>query len=258
MAPRTLARSRIRQSPGWAHPAWYRGGVFSPVFFADGGGDPVVGAEPEPDDEPTDDPADDWEPPSREAFEKLLADKKKADGEAATRRKYLRQHGIDPKTGQKAQADPEPDDEPAAVKDAPAAGPSAAEIRRQVEKAAAEAELRGMRKTKTLVTGVNSALSEAGWNGTRLGSLMKLVDLDEVDIDDDGEITGLTEQIDQVKTDFPELFKRTRTPAGSSNSGGASGQNGAPAVKVDTADKPAPKKEPEDWSSQLAKRALRS
>jgi hypothetical protein len=253
MAPKTLARSHT--DTGWTRPAWYGSGPFSPVFYADGG-EPLA-AEPEPDDEPADEPVDDWEPPSREAYEKLLADKKKADGEAATRRKYLRQHGIDLKTGQKAQPDPEPDDEPAVAKDEPR-GPSQAEIRRQVEKAAAEAELRGMRKTKSLVTGVNAALSEAGWNGTRLGSLMKLVDLDEVDIDDDGEITGLSEQIDQVKSDFPELFKRARNSAGTSSGAGGSGQNGVPAAKVDAADKPAPKAEPKSWVDQLANRALRS
>lgn len=255
MAPRTLARSRIRGA-GWARPAWYRAGLFSPVFYADGGGGDAVDVEPDDDPEPA---ADDWTPPTKEEWETHQEKLRLASAEAGTRRKFLRAAGYDPKTGQKINPDPEPDDEPEpAAKDTPVAGPSPAEIRRQVEKAAAEAELRGMRKTKTLVTGVNSALAEAGWNGTRLSSLMKLVDLDEVDIDDDGEITGLTEQIDQVKTDFPELFKRTRNPAGSSNSGGTSGQNGAPAVKVDTADKPAPKKEPEDWSSQLAKRALRS
>ncbi|MEU1443108.1 hypothetical protein [Streptomyces mirabilis] len=254
MAPKTLARSRIRA--GWARPAWYGSGPFSPVFYADGG-EPLA-AEPEPDDEPADEPEDDWAPPTREEYERLVEGKKKADAEAATRRKYLRQHGIDLKTGNKLNPDPEPEpDEPAAAKDEPR-GPSQAEIRRQVEKAAAEAELRGMRKTKSLVTGVNAALSEAGWNGTRLGSLMKLVDLDEVDIDDDGEITGLAEQIDQVKADFPELFKRTRNSAGTSNGAGGSGQSGVPAAKVDAADKPAPKAEPKSWVDQLANRALRS
>jgi hypothetical protein len=253
MAPKTLARSRIHT--GWARPAWYGTGPFSPVFYADGG-EPLA-AEPEPDDEPADEPEDDWTPPTREEWEAHQSKLKAASGEAAARRKFLRANGIDPKTGNKLNPDPEPDDEPAVAKDEPR-GPSPAEIRRQVEKAAAEAELRGMRKTKSLVTGVNAALSEAGWNGTRLGSLMKLVDLDEVDIDDDGEITGLAEQIDQVKADFPELFKRARNSAGTSSGAGGSGQSGVSAAKVDAADKPAPKAEPKSWVDQLANRALRS
>lgn len=199
-------------------------------------------------------PVDDWTPPSREEYEQLLAAKKKADGEAAARRKYLRQHGIDPKTGEKQQPD-EPEPEPATAKDDQPQGPSAAEMKRQIEKAAAEAELRGLRKTKALVTGVNAALAEAGWNGQRLNSLMKLIDLDDVDIDD-GEITGLSEQIDAIKAEWPEFFKRTRS-ATSSNGSGGSGQNGVTPAKVEAADKPAPKPEPKGWAEVLAARTLR-
>src|SRR5438094_560236 len=115
MAPKTLARSRLHT--GWARPAWYGSGPFSPVFYADGG-EPLA-AEPEPDDEPADEPEDDWTPPSRDEYERLVEGKKKADGEAAARRKYLRQHGIDPKTGNKINPDPEPDDEPPAPKAEP-------------------------------------------------------------------------------------------------------------------------------------------
>lgn len=236
--------------PGWAHP--YRTPF---VFYADGGDDPApepVTVEPEPDDGP----ADDWQPPSREEYESTLAKLRTASGEAAARRKYLRQHGIDPKTGNKVDADPEPEPGPEPKDDQPT-GPSAAEIRRQIDKASAEAELRGLRKTKALVTGVNSALAGAGWNGQRLNSLMKLIDLDEVEVDDDGEITGLSEQIDAIKGEWPEFFKRTRQLSTPSNSGGSSGQNGAPPAKVDTADKPAPKPEPKGWAEQLAARALR-
>ncbi|MGW0575125.1 phage scaffolding protein [Streptomyces sp. NPDC002920] len=243
MAPSTL--------PGWAHP--YRD---PSIFYADGGDDPapepVVAVDPEPDDGP----ADDWQPPTREEYEKLVEGKRKADAEAASRRKYLRQHGIDPKTGEKATAD-EPEPEPVAKGDQPP-GVSAAEVKRQIEKAAAEAELRSLRKTKALVTGVNGALSEAGWNGSRLNSLMKLLDLDDVEVDDDGEISGLSEQIDAIKAEWPEFFKRTRQVSTASNSAAGSGQNGAPAAKVDTADKPAPKPEPKGWAETLAERALRS
>jgi hypothetical protein len=243
MAPNTL--------PGWMHP------YCDPfVFYADGGDDPApagdaaISAEPETDDTA----ADDWTPPSRDEYEKLVEGKRKADAEAAARRKYLRQHGIDPKTGNKLESD-EPEPEPAAAKDDQPQGPSAADVKRQIEKATAEAELRGLRKTKALVTGVNSALAEAGWNGQRLNSLMKLIDLDDVDIDD-GEITGLSEQIDAIKQEWPEFFKRTRS-ANPANGAGGSGQNGVTAAKVDAADKPAPKPEPKGWAETLAQRALR-
>lgn len=215
--------------------------------------EPAVAVEPEPADESV----DDWTPPTREEYEATLAKLKTASGEAAVRRKYLRAHGIDLKTGQKAEPDePDPEPEPAPKGDQPT-GPSPAEIKRQIDKAAAEAELRGLRKTRALVTGVNSALAEAGWNGSRLNSLMKLIDLDDVEVDDDGEIVGLSEQIDAIKGEWPEFFKRSRNPAVSSNGSGGSGQNGVSAAKVDAADKPAPKPEPKSWAEVLAARTLR-
>lgn len=255
MAPRTLARSRIPQA-GWAHPYWYGSGPFSPVFYADG--DPAAEPDDTPDGEPEpDEPADDWTPPSREDYERLVEGKRKADAEAAARRKYLRQHGIDPKTGNKLNPDPElePDDEPAARKDDAPRGLTQAEIQRAVDKAVTETQLKGTRQMRTFAVGFNKALSEAGWNGTRLDSLMKLLDLDDVDIDD-GEITGLSEQIDDLKRDWPEFFKRQRS-ANSSNGAGGSGQNGVPAAKVDAADKRPPAPEPKDWVERVARQAIR-
>lgn len=199
-------------------------------------------------------PVDDWAPPTREEYEATIAKLKTASGEAAARKRYLRQHGIDPKTGSRVEQD-DPDPESEQPKGDQPQGPSAAEIKRQIEKAATEAELRGLRKTKALVTGVNAALAEAGWNGQRLNSLMKLIDLDDVDIDD-GEITGLSEQIDAIKAEWPEFFKRTRS-ATSSNGAGGSGQNGVTPAKVEAADKKPPAPEPKGWAEVLAARALR-
>jgi hypothetical protein len=216
--------------------------------------DPVVEPDVPPEPEPDTTPAGDWAPPSREEYEKLLADKKKADGEAAARRKYLRQHGIDPKTGEKIQPD-EPEPQPAAVKDDQQQGMSQADLKRAIEKAVTETQLTGQRQMRTFAVGFNKALGEAGWNGTRLDSLMKLLDLDEVDIDD-GEITGLTEQLETLKAEWPEFFKRTRM-ASQSNVAGGSGQNGVPAAKVDAADKKPPAPEPKGWAEQVAEKILR-
>lgn len=256
MAPKTLARSRIPR-PGWAHP--YARGLFSPVFYADG--DPAVDPEPEPaaDPEPDDDPADDWQPPTREEWEAHQAKLKTASGEAAARRKFLRAHGIDPKTGNKLNPDPEPEPEPAAdPKDVQPQGPSPAEVKRQVERAVAEAKVEGLRAAKEMVSNVNSVLEELGWNGQRLGLVMQLANLDGLDSDDK---EGIQEEFERVKGIFPEGFtpvRRTRNPAAPSNSSGASGQNGAPAAKVDAADKKPPESEAKgDWAERLARQAVR-
>jgi hypothetical protein len=40
--------------------------------------------------------------------------------------------------------------------------------------------------------------------------MLRLLDLDEIHVDSDGEIDGLTDQITELKADFPEFFKRQR------------------------------------------------
>lgn len=251
MAPNTLARARI--GSGWSHPAWYTG-AFAPAFcFADGA-DPA--AEPADDPGAVPNPADDWTPPSREEWEEHQQKLAAASAEARDRRKYLKAHGIDPKTGQKTQTDPEPApaDDPAAKGDAATAGASPAEMRQAVERAVAEARIEGMRGAKKLVASFNKALADAGWNGQRLELIMPLVDFDEVDLDDQDD---LRERIEQVKKVFPEGFKRTRNPAATANSTASSGQNGAVGAKVDAADKPAPKPEPKSWAEKVAARVQR-
>lgn len=204
---------------------------------------------------------DEWTPPTKEEWEAAQGKLRTASGEAAARRKYLKAHGIDPKTGNKIETDPdvEPvDDALEPVKAETPRGASKAEVDRAIRKAAADAEIRGIRKTKTLVTGINEGLSAAGWNGTRLDLLMHLIDIESVDVDEDGEVTGLDEQIESAKRKFPEGFKRSsRNPAIPATTTGGSGQNGVVAAKVDAADKKAPAPEPKNWAERVARQATR-
>lgn len=252
MAPRTLARARLRSTAGWAHP------YTSPfVLYADGGDDPTPAEPPaaDPAADPERGPADTWTPPTQEEYEEMVAKLRTASGEAANRRKWLKANGIDPKTGQKIapHPEPEPDPEPATNSDSPQ-GLSQAEVKKQIERAVAEAKIEGMRGAKKMVGAFNKALSDAGWNGQRLELIMPLVDFEDVDLDDPED---LRERIDNVKKIFPEGFKRTRQLSTPANGAAGSGQNGAQAAKVDTADKPAPKAEPKGWAETLAQRALR-
>ena len=247
-------------APPWAVLGFRADG--RPIYPIAGGaeGDPVVGADADP-AEPDDgapEPEDDWAPPTREEWEAQQAKLRTASGEAAARRKFLRAHGIDPKTGNKLQPDPDPEpaDGTADRKDDGPHGVSPADMQRAVDRAVTEAQLTGRRQMRTFAVGFNKALGDAGWNGTRLDSLMKLLDLEDVDFDE-GEITGLVEQLDTLKTEWPEFFKRTRNPASTSNSAGSSGQNGVPAAKVDAADKKPPEPEPKDWAERLARQATR-
>lgn len=244
-------------APGWAHP--YPPGPFSPVFYADGDpvAEPDTEPEPEPEPEPDVDPVDVWTPPTKEEWEAHTAKLKTASGEAAVRRKFLKQHGIDLKTGKKVAPDDDPEPQPDPVDDKQPQGLSEADMKRQIQRAVAEAKIEGMRGAKKLATGFFSALNEAGWNGTRLDLIMPLSDLEDADPDDDED---LAERVEHVKKLYPEGFqptKRARNPANPSNGAGGSGQNGVPAAKVDAADKKPPAPEPKDWVEKLARQATR-
>lgn len=62
-------------------------------------------------------------------------------------------------------------------------------------------------------------------NGITNTKITKLLDLSQIGLDDDANVTGLDEQIESVKSEFPELFETKRS-----------------APKVDAADKPAIKR----------------
>ncbi|EQM33010.1 phage scaffolding protein [Rhodococcus erythropolis] len=63
-------------------------------------------------------------------------------------------------------------------------------------------------------------------NGITNRKITKLIDLEALELDEDGNVTGLDEQIESVKTEFPELFETKRS-----------------APKVDAADKPTIKRQ---------------
>jgi hypothetical protein len=179
------------------------------------------------DDTDSDTSDEDWTPPSREDWQKVLDAKKKADSEAAQRKRWLRENGFDPKTGKPIEKpkvaldDDEDDTLPKATKkddnvDAEDLLRATREkleknFQRQLERETVKAETRGRSTAYSLITEVPAALEEAGWNGKNLPRMIKLLDLDSVEIDDDGvDIDALSRQVTELKKDFPEFFKRAR------------------------------------------------
>jgi hypothetical protein len=61
-----------------------------------------------------------------------------------------------------------------------------------------------------------SALRDAGFDfpddkdarAAKLRRALKLMDVEDVEIDDDGEVLGLEDAIDELKAEFPELFAK--------------------------------------------------
>lgn len=119
---------------------------------------------------------DEWTPPSREDWEKVQAALKKAQAEAKRRRLANKaKEGADIPEGAEA-----------------------------VEKAVAEAE--GKWKTKVIRAEARGALASAGVDSAKLNKALRLLDMDEIDVDEDDEVHGLEDQIDELREEFPELF----------------------------------------------------
>ena len=167
--------------------------------------EPEVDDEPEPDEAPKPKPpakkpepkADDFKPPSKDEWARTQAALKKANDDA--KRHRLRNKELE----EKARGD-----------------------ETEHEKALREAREEGERRFRAPLvrTAARAALVEAGAlaflqdekdpdssaakekGESRLTRLLKLVDTDALDIDDDGSVSGLEAAVDDLRRDYPELF----------------------------------------------------
>jgi hypothetical protein len=73
-------------------------------------------------------------------------------------------------------------------------------------KDAAKAEARAESDGRIRKLAVRAELKAAGIPADQAGRLIGLVDLDALDVDDDGEVEGLDEAIDELKAAWPQLF----------------------------------------------------
>jgi hypothetical protein len=124
----------------------------------------------------------------------------------------------------------------------------------ETEKAVREAEEKAEARYKPIAVrkAVRAALVEAGATAAtegdkekteaRIARLMKLVDVGDLSIDDDGEVLGVDEQIDGLRADYPELFE----PAGKPRA----------KAKPTAAPRPAAPEKPKSAAEQHALRAL--
>jgi hypothetical protein len=208
-----------------ARPYWARPGfaLFAKKADDDEGGVDPLGDDEDDDDEDDDDEDDPDEGKSedelRAELKKVRASLGKANGSSAKRRKRARelQDELDrlkaagkPK-GKKADDDEDEDElDVDAIREA---------ARREGEKAGNDrvkkAELR-------------TALAKAGVrDDAALKRLVGMVKLDDFDIDDDGEVDGLDDLIDELKADLPALFgtrRKRESVAGDNDRDGGGGR----------------------------------
>ena len=189
------------------------------------------------DDDDDDDDSDDEDtfvPPTKEQWEKLVAEKKKADSESAQRKRLLRERGFNPKDGSPLKTTPKlsalSDDDDDDSDDTNTKTSTTNTVKRTVDNSEdakdlqkrlqremernlldQEKEVRDeeRNRSRALMTAIPEALNTEGWNGKAMPRILKLLDLDSLEVDEDG-VTGLEDQITELKADFPEFFKRTR------------------------------------------------
>lgn len=88
-------------------------------------------------------------------------------------------------------------------------------------------------------TAAKAAFVEAGLvlpkgkGDAALARALKLLDMAEVEITDDGEVEGLDDQIEEIKSEFPELFVSTRRPGRVDGAGREGSDNGKPKSSAD-------------------------
>lgn len=171
----------------------------------------------EDEDDEDDDLADMSEDDLREALKKTRGSLAKASGSSKSKRERIRklQRELDEarsgKSG-KAKKSKDDDDDDSVDLD---------EIR---DAARREGEKKGLDRVKRAEA--KTALIAAGVSRERVGRFVGMLNLDDIDVDDDGEIDedALDEAIEALKEDVPEAFARTRKRRGSVS--GGSDRNG--------------------------------
>ena len=265
----------------------------------------------EPDDEPEEDPrarrrpaqrrgqqqaddegdADDdgnWEPPTRQQFDRVQAALKKANSEAARRRtvgkqmerlgitdldQFLTERGIDPGTGAPYgddvadPADTDPDDGAAdgdMFEEQPAHRRGEARTNdREVIRQVRAAEQRGRQATLNKLTPIlaqqaaEAAMRAAGFNGDQdeMDLALRMIDARQVDveIDDDGfDVVGIDEQVEDIKTRMPRLFGQDEPRQRRRAAAEPVRRRRTGAAAVDGGDRGRQPKKAQTWAEQMA------
>lgn len=171
--------------------------------------------------------------------------KEKADREAEAERKALIGDQTPAAKGKKGRGGV-----PASAPTLPDSVMTKAQVRQLTAQAAKEAEERTAAKfqDKVVKSAARAALKDAGAAGN-VSRLVGLLDLEEVQVDDDGEVSeGLEEQIEQLKAELPQLFTPAEPPKPV--------RRRAPAPKVTPAGRQEAQERPLSSADKIAAQAL--
>jgi protein TonB len=144
--------------------------------------DPAPQAQPVPDPPKPAPPKDTWRPPTKAEWEDAQAKLKASNAENAERRKKLAKYEQERESEQEK-----------AIREA------------------VEAE-RTANAPRIIRTEAKSALLSAKARAERVPALIKLLDNDKLGVDDDGDVTGLDDQVKQLAKEYPEFFVQDKEP----------------------------------------------
>lgn len=88
-----------------------------------------------------------------------------------------------------------------------------AKLQKELDDARAEFEENlSKRDLRVVNSEIKAVAREAGARNEVLARITKFIDFDKVELDDDGEVTGLQDQIDKLKEEMPFLFENESEP----------------------------------------------
>lgn len=186
------------------------------------GGDDDEDDEDDDDDDDEDDLADLSEDELRAELKKTRESLSKSSGSNKSKRDRIKRLNAEladarkPKPAAKKKADDDDD------------APDAAAI-----KAAADSEAQARANAVIRKTAARAELKAAGIVPEQVGRLVGMLDLDDLDVDDDGNVDGLDEAIDELKRDWPQLFtSRPKSRKRQSVAGGGPESTGPKKVQL--------------------------
>lgn len=185
-------------------PYWARPGFSSMAQGGDDGGGDDDGDEQDDDDEDEEDDRGD-DPDAGKSDEELRAELKsvrdsltKANGQSKARRLKLKQRETELAEARKPKPKADDGDDK----------PDAEALRATIE-----AEVNAKANIRTIKAEAKGALRGIGVPSDQVASIVNMLSLDDVDVDDDGNVDGIDDAIEDLKTKFPQLFPRSRKKA---------------------------------------------
>ncbi|MGL4176099.1 MAG: hypothetical protein ACRCSN_08465 [Dermatophilaceae bacterium] len=170
----------------------------------------------EPDEDEPDDLAELSEDELKDELRRTRERLSKASGSSKAKRTRIQKLEADLTAARVARAAPKPKTD---------GGDKPEPVDVEAIKAAARAELKAESDERVKKVEARGALRAAGIDPARVGKAVGLLSLDDLDVDDDGEVEGLDDAIDDLRREWPELFPkgsgaRRRSVAGAKDSDG--------------------------------------